>query len=122
MVLPIMFFLRRAIFIASVLLIQDFTWGQLTVQIYLSLFMCFLLQWFLLQESRFANNMETFNEVTMILLAYLLFCFTDIVPKSETRSNIGLIYIGISLGNIAVHLFFMLGTSFLAIKVKCKRR
>ena len=51
------------------------------------------------------------NEYTVLLLSYLLMCFTDYVPESETRSEIGIYYMVIGLGNLSIHLFIMILTS-----------
>ena len=77
MVIPAMFFLRRIAFVLSVLFMGNFVLGQLATLCYTSLLMCFLLQWFRPLESRFANYIETFNEVTVLALIYPLLCFTD---------------------------------------------
>ena len=77
MAIPAMFFLRRIAFVLTVLFMGDFVLGQLAILCYTSLIMCFLVQWFKPLESRFANDIETFNEVTMLVLLYPLFCLTD---------------------------------------------
>ena len=122
MLIPIMFFVRRFAFVCSALLMRDLLWGQLTIQIYISLGMCALIQWLRPLESRYANNIETFNEATMILLCYLLLCFTDFVPSAETRSTLGLYYICVGLGNIAIHLMIMLTGSLVSLKQSCRTR
>ena len=73
-------------------------------------------------ESGFFIKMETFNECTLLALTYLLMCFTDFVPAAETRSDLGLVYIAISLSNMAVHLAFLVAASILLAKAACKTR
>ena len=117
-----MFFMRRVAFVLSALLMREFLLGQLAMLSYTSITMCFLLQWFKPLESRFANNIETFNEVTVLALVCLLFCFSDFMTDAEIRSDIGIVYICISLGNIAVHLLVLMKGQSHAILRSCKRR
>ena len=73
----------------------------------ISVFMVIYLRWYKPMESPLTNMMETFNECTTIFLLYCLMCFTDFVPDEETRSKIGLFYIGVNLFHILVHLVFL---------------
>jgi len=57
--------------------------------------------------SKFANNMETFNEITNIFLMYHLQCFCDFVPDAQKRSEIGKSFIVFTALNLAVHLYFL---------------
>ena len=65
--------------------------------------------------------MEVLNECVMIILLYGLMCFTDFVPDIEARSKIGLLYIGINLIHMGIHLFFILHSSCYRLKLVCKR-
>ena len=60
-------------------------------------------------NSRFSNNLETFNECTMLVLLYALMLFSDFVSNPENRSQVGIIYILVVALFGAVHLFIMLG-------------
>ena len=84
--------------------------------------MVIYLQWFIPIATRFANNLETFNEVTLLLLTYLAWCFSDFVSQPETRNDLGFWFIGISLGNICVHISIMLFDSLKKIIQRCKGR
>ena len=116
-----MFFVRRLIFVIFVIVLKDYLWGQLAMQNFVSLGMVIFLQLYKPLESNFANNIETFNEATVILMTYFLMCFTDFVPDAETRSELGNYYNGVSLGNIVVHMLIMLGGSLLAVRLRCRR-
>ena len=84
--------------------------------------MSIYLQWFRPLESDFANNIETFNEVTTLVLTYFLFCFSDFVPDPETRGALGIQYNNTTFLNIAVHLYIMLRGSFVAVRLSCRKR
>ena len=86
LVVPLMFFLRRLVFILVVIEYREFLWGQLALQSFISVGMCIYLQWYKPFDSKFTDNMETFNEATVVVLTYFLFCFTDFVPESKTRN------------------------------------
>ena len=83
--------------------------------------MIIFIQWYAPYESKYANNMETFNEFTIVLLNYLLMCFSDFVPSASTRHDIGFFYISIGLGNISVHVLIIIGALFVALRT-CLRR
>jgi hypothetical protein len=51
--------------------------------------------------------MEIMNEETVLILTYLLMCFTDFVPDPETRSDVGRVYMLVAITNIGVHLIFL---------------
>ena len=74
--------------------------------------MCIYLQWYRPFASNFVNNIETFNECTILVLTYFLFCFSDFVPDPETRSNLGFYYISTSFFNMLVNMFIMMKDSF----------
>ena len=67
-----MFFARRLAFVFFVIVMKDILWGQLAMQNFISLGMCIFLQLYKPLESNFANNIETFNEITVIVMTYFL--------------------------------------------------
>ena len=66
--------------------------------------------------------METFNEVTALGLTYFLFCFSDFVPDAVARSDLGYYYAALTCLNIAVHLCFMICSTFITLRLHCRRR
>ena len=92
------------------------------MQNFISVGLCIYLQWYKPFESKFNNNIETFNEATAVVLTYLLFCFTDYVPDAATRYDLGFIYNAIIFSNIAVHVIIMLFGSFHTTKLSIKKR
>ena len=78
--------------------------------------------WYMPLESTRANLFEVFNDVTLLLLTYLLWCFTDLIAEPETRNELGFVFIAIALGNVALHLITMVLESLCGIKEKCKQR
>lgn len=47
------------------------------------------------------------NEVTMIVLTYILFLFSDLYREALMRTYLGRVYIGVTFTNISIHLFFL---------------
>ena len=76
--------------------------------------------WYKPLDSRRANLTEVFNDVTLLLLTYLLWCFTDWIREPETRHNLGFVFIGVSLGNICTHLITMLVETAIKTKLRYK--
>ena len=60
-------------------------------------------------KDNYANNIETFNECTMILLLYCMMGMTDFVGDPETRSLIGFAFIFIVCLYAGILLSIMLG-------------
>ena len=121
MFVPIFFFYRRLIFIASVILLRENVLGLFSIQI--SLILCYLTVLLLLKplESRSALKKQTFDECTYLVLIYLLMCFTNFVPDPENRSKIGNAYISVMIVNIGVHLIILIGSTILSFRLKIKR-
>ena len=72
------------------------------------------------EEARL-HQIEVFNECTILLLTYLLLLFSDLVPTASIRSDIGLFYMSVSFGNIAVHLYLLLSVNLSSL-FKCLKR
>jgi len=48
------------------------------------------------------------NEVITLTLVIVMFCFTDLILDQVATYGIGYIFIGLLIGSICVHLFFMI--------------
>ena len=63
------------------------------------------------------------NELTFMLVVYLLFCFSDFVPDVETRHFvIGYFYIAVILLNLFVHLIFLFLDTLKKLRDWCQRK
>ena len=59
----------------------------------------------------FLNNMELFNELSLLTCSYLLFAFTDFC-NANTRFLMGWVFVGVTVINILVNwlaLFYKVG-------------
>ena len=116
-----LYFLRRAIFVITIYLLEEHLWLQITIQMLSTLVVLITLLATKPLESKRSNRIEVFNECTILGLIYLLSCFTDLIPDASVRSNLGLLYLSISFFNIAVHMAILLWESGRALK-RCFRR
>ena len=71
---------------------------------------CFLINFSPFEES-LPLQLEIFNEITTVVLLYLVACFTEFVPDVHTHVLIGYAFLFFMIGNMAVHLFFLVRSS-----------
>ena len=73
-------------------------------------------------ESRFANNMELFNEVTTVWVLYTVMCFSDYVVDPIGRSICGWAFIGVVILFLAIHILLLIGSTCKAVFLSLHRR
>ena len=120
--MPTLYFVKRLLFASLLVGASEYLWVQVALLNFSTLASLMYVLWYMPLESTRANLFEVFNDVTLLLLTYLLWCFTDWIVEPETRHELGFIFIAISLGNVALHLFTMVLESLRGIKEKCKQR
>ena len=114
--------MRRVIFILVVLVFRKTLWLQLASQTAISTAMVIYLLQYWPYEERSRTKIETFNECTLVILTYFLFCFSDFLPEAETRNGLGFYYNGLILLNVGFHLYIMLRTKYGEIRLCCLKR
>ena len=123
---PMAFFGRRLIFAMNVIMLSHNLWGQLTIQMVISLGILAYLLHYKPMVGRFINCLMILNECVDLLIIILLMCFSEVVSDAKTRYDIGFAYIGLSLGNIAVNLLILIVSSLKKIKLSalkcCNKR
>ena len=105
--IPLSYFVRRMAMSCVLVFWAEFFWGQLALQLYLSVFILIFLGWSRPLDSNFANNMEIFNEVIGILTLYCLMLFSDYINDPAARAVCGYAFIAIVCVYAAVHIFFL---------------
>ena len=113
---------RRLIFVLCILWMDHFVTGQLMIQFATNIGLIIFFQLKKPLDSSFANKMETFNECTMLFINYHLLCFTDFAPSVERRRELGFSYIAVMLSNIGLHLTLISAASFVAFKLRLRKR
>ncbi len=63
------------------------------------------------------NRLEMFNEYSILVATYHLYCFTDFVPDPETQYQMGWSIIVVTILNMAVNILFMMYMTFGALKM-----
>ena len=58
-------------------------------------------------ETNFALKIETMNECSILMILYLLLCFSEFQPDVETRNTLGFAYIGLIGAFATVHIGFL---------------
>ena len=120
--MPLFYFAKRLIFVSILVLASEYLWVQVAALNFTTLATVSFTLWYMPLDSRQANLFDFFNDCTLLLLTYPLWCFTDIVWEAETRYLLGFYFIGACLGNVVVHLSFMIAYTFGQIKLFFKKR
>ena len=118
---PIFFFAKRLCLVLILLGAGSYLWVQIAMLNSMAVASIIYVMWFMPFENKSMNYIEVMNEVTLLLLTYTLWCFTDFVPEAETRHLLGFVFIATSQGNVIVHLILMVCETMKRIELGCKR-
>ena len=83
--MPMFFFIRRWLLAGCIILFTNYPKAQQAIMIALSMIYLSFVARNMPLESRRANCTELFNEVTMLMLLYILILFTQFVPSAVMR-------------------------------------
>ena len=101
---PVMFLLRRTFFV----IISIWLFSNLIAQLALQILMTVIKFAYLIQfqpfEDRLVQKLEIFNEIMLILIIDVMFCFTDIIPTERDKQLFGYVFIILITVTIGVHL------------------
>ena len=119
----VFFLIRRYIFVVTICFTLFWSvWFQIATQMVLSLVSaCFLINYSPFEES-LPLQLEIVNEITSLLLLYCVACFTDFIPSVHTHVLVGYAFLFVMIGNMGVHLFFLLRSSIQDCMKKYKRK
>ena len=121
LLMPTIFLYRRLIFVTSTILLKDNIFALILIQIGLIQFQLVILHMLRTFESRAALWKQTLDEVTYLLLIYIIMCFTDFVPDPEQRRLLGIVYLSIMFINIGLHLITLIRSTISSIVLSFKR-
>ena len=129
LVMPLFFVLRRICFLIIVIGGYQFIWLQVMSQLafcFFSIIFVYINRPF---EEDIANKLDMFNEVTTVVLLYMIYNFSDLIPDEENRYLVGYFFVAILFINLSVHLtligisiFRDLRDKFKEWHVKCQKR
>ena len=110
-----LFVFRRMVYSANIILCG----GSTVLQLFFQFFCCLLMLLFFTSvkplNERFLNNIEIFNELSLITCSYFLFTFTDFV-NAQTRFMMGWVFIGVTCTNILVNWLALLYKVAVAVR------
>jgi hypothetical protein len=66
------------------------------------------------------NRFEIMNEGTTVVLLYIVYMFSDLIPDRETQYLAGYVYIVILISNLLVHIVLIGVTIFVKLVKKIK--
>ena len=92
----------------TVIWLSHFFWSQIAIQFSASVASIIYLNYVWPFEEHLITKLEIFNEVISIQLCYVMLCFTDWVPKAQTRYYIGWFFIAVLILHICVYIFFLI--------------
>ena len=118
---PLAFVLRRIAFIMIAFCLSTWPVFQLIAMILITTAMIFYLMWFKPFEDNFFNHIEVMNEVTAMLLLYIMFSFTDWIPDAKSRYDYAWFFILITISNLLVHVFFLMKYNVKSIQLRWKK-
>ena len=101
---PLIFMLRRALFVVAVCALADYT----EMQIYLFMLPTIASMTILASvnplESITANRLEIFNSVSILLMSYCLMAFTPLVLDPQARYTMGFVMVGLTGTNVLTNI------------------
>ena len=118
---PALHFMKRLLFVSLVVVAPEFIWLLVALLNFTALSSASFTLWYMPFDGRRANLFSVFDDVTLLLLTYLLWSFSDLFDDPVLRNNLGFVFIAIDLGNVVVHLLFLAYDSFKKIKMRCMR-
>ena len=102
------FFLRRMVLCLTLVLWHEVFWGQVFFQYVISVGLVIIIRYLKPLDSRFANNIATFNECFIVLILYTLMYFTEFVKSPVIRNEWGSVYISILFIFTFIHFSFII--------------
>jgi hypothetical protein len=107
LVVNIIFILRRMLFAYTCIKLYEQLWLQISLSMVVTtLAACFHVH-YKPYEDLLLDRLEIFNEVTINLLFSFTYCFTPLT-RPETHDTIGIFFMSVIIGNLSVHLYFIL--------------
>ena len=118
---PVYFFTKRLLFVSILITATSFLWIQVALLNFTTLASLNYTLGYKPFNSIKANALEVFNDCTVLVLTYHLWCFTDMVKEPETRHGLGYVFIAVCFVNIGVHIINMLSETIHKAKLSYKR-
>jgi len=113
-----MFFFRRFVMIFMLVLLPSQRNIQIVTQLWSTLYIMSYTAYVLPYKSMTQNYQEILNEITVLVAAYHLFCFTEWIFDYHRRFELGWSLIGIIILNVIINVVIV---CFVVLKSVCKK-
>ena len=117
---PTIFFLRRYCMILTLVLMPNFKYAQILMQLHAAMYMIAYMGHVQPYLSNFINKQEIINEIVVWSAAYTLFCFSDFVWEIDQRIQIGWALVAYIMLNVFFNIGCLIYQACKMLKFKCK--
>jgi len=107
--------------VVMALRMTGFLWLQVMSQVVMTTAAAVYFVHFKPMEDQLSYRLEILNEITGMLALSLTFCFSDLVPDSN-KYTVGVFFNCLMLGNILVHMRFIMESIVLSARKYCNRK
>ena len=121
-IFPMSYFVRRLTFSIVLVFWVDFLWGQVAIMCMMSVALIIYNNLAQPLKSRFATNMENFNEMVALTVLYLMMSMSDGNPDVEVRQIFGGFFIGVVCFYLGFHISLLFIDVFYKIKLAIKKK
>ena len=121
-VFPLSYFIRRLTFCIVIIFWIDFLWGQVAIMCMISVALIIFNNLAQPMESRFATNMENFNEMIALCVLYIMMSLSDGNPNVAVRQVFGTFFIGVICLYLGVHISLLFIDVCYKVKFAIKKK
>ena len=121
-IFPLSYFVRRLTFSIVLVFWVDFLWGQIAIMCMISVALIIFNNLARPMDSKFATNMENFNEVIALGVLYCVMSLSEANPDVVSRQIYGTGFIALIGVYLTVHISILLGDVCFKIKLSLKKK
>ena len=102
------YFVRRIVFAGSAILLKEFPWFQLFIQINSSLLIIAVKLRYMPYQDKIGNILDIYNELTLLAVSILLYPYCDFINNPGTQYNLGWAIVFLTLLFISINMISFL--------------
>ncbi|CDW78944.1 UNKNOWN [Stylonychia lemnae] len=112
---------QRLIFILTVFMLENYLAAQ--IQIFMIINLIYLIYLISTKPIIGTLDVEVFNEITTLILNYLMLIYSDFIQDSNTKHQFSYVFIGIFLANILINIIIIIFEIFQQLRIRlCYKR
>lgn len=104
---PVLFFTRRILFAVSLIWLRQYIVFQMMLYIFPTLAVIIAVGWYKPMYNSFLNELELYNNCSIIFIAYCLLYLTDFMPSPLHHNVIGIILAVFTFQTIFINLYLI---------------